>query len=151
MCYTAKLKDSWYQSPATNRPSGRVEVSLTVSFESSLYGSFDQLVLFEFGKKPYLVQKLNADVMSEALSQTPIVIEHPTASTQAIWDENSMEVVRFVHGTSEALQAEHLSRTYSLPKQVEITAVTLDPGIYKRIMHQLLFVEEGFMRDEISR
>ena len=151
MCYTAKLKDSWYQSPATNRPSGRVEVSLTVSFESSLYGSFDQLVLFDFGKKPYLVQKLNADVMSEALSQTPIVIEHATASTQAIWDENSMEVARFVHGTSEALQAEHLSRTYSLPKQVEITAVTLDPGIYKRIMHQLLFVEEGFMRDEISR
>lgn len=126
-------------------------MSLTVSFESSLFGSFDQVVLFDFEKKPYLVQKLNADVMSEALSKTPIVLEHATASAQAIWDENSMEVVRFVHGTSEALQAEHLSRTYSLPKQVEITAETFNPGIYKRIMHQLLFVEEGFMRDEISR
>ncbi|XP_078348623.1 3'-5' exoribonuclease HELZ2-like isoform X2 [Oculina patagonica] len=149
LCYTTKLKDSWYQSPATNRPSGRVEISLTVSFESSLYGSFDQVVLFDFGKKPYLVQKLNADVMSEALSHTPIVLEHATASAQAIWEENSMEVVRFVHGTSEALQAEHLSRTYRLPKQVEITSETLNPNSYKRIMHQLLFVEEGFMRDEI--
>ena len=151
LCYSAKLKDPWYQSPKTNRPSGRVEVSLTVSFESSLYGSFDQTVLFDFGKKPYLVRKLNADVMSEPLSQTPNVMEHTTAPAQVIWDENSVEVVRFVHGTSEALQAEHLSRTYGLPKQVDILADTLSPHVYKRIMHQLLFVEEGYMRNEISR
>ncbi|KAJ7378353.1 hypothetical protein OS493_023608 [Desmophyllum pertusum] len=103
-------------------------------------------------KKPFLVQKLNADVMSESLSQTPIVPEHATASASAvIWDESSMEVVRFVHETKEGLEAEHLSRSYSLPKQVNITAESLNPGIYKRIMHKLLFVEEGFMKDEISR
>ena len=150
LCYTAKLNDSWYQSPATNRPSGRVEVSLTVSFESSLYGSFEQLVLFDFGKKPYLVKKLNTDVMSESLAQTSIVPEHATTSATAVWDEVSMEVVRFVHGTSEAVQAEHLSRTYSLPKKVEITAEALSTNVFKSIMHQLLFVEESFMKDEIQ-
>ena len=126
-------------------------MSLTVSFESSLYGSFDQMVVFDFGKKPYLVQKLNADVMSEALSQTPIVMGHTAAPAQVIWDENSVEVVRFVHGTKEALQAEHLSRTYNLPKQVDITAERLTPDVYKTVLHQLLFLEEGFMRNEISR
>ena len=151
LCYTAKLNDPRYKSPSTNRPSGRVEVSLTVSFESHLYGSFEQLVLFDFGKKPYLVKKLNADVMSESLSQTSIVPKHATASASAVWDEVSMEVVRFVHGTSEAVQAEHLSRTYGLPRKVEIEAETLSPAVYKSLMHQLLFVEEGFMKDEISR
>jgi len=151
LCYTAKLNDTWYQSPRTNRPSGRLEVSLTVTFESRLYGSFEQLVLFDFGKKPYLVKRLNADVMSESLSQTSIVPEHATTSPPAVWDEVSMEVVRFVHGTSEAVQAEHLSRTYCLPKKREITAETLSPAVYKSLMHQLLFVEEGFMKDEISR
>ena len=124
-------------------------MSLTVSFKSSLYGSFDQCVVFDFGKKPYLMQKLNADVHSESLSQSAIVSKHATAA--AIWDESSVEVVRFIHGTDEALQGEHLSRTYSLPKQVDITDNELNRDNYKRIMHQLLFVEEGFMKDEISR
>lgn len=152
LCYTAKLNNPWYQSPRTNRPSGRVEVSVTVSFESRLYGSFEQLVVFDFGKKPYLVKRLNADVMSESLSLTAIVPEHATTSPTAVW-EVSMEVVKFVHGTSEAVQAEHLSRTYCLPNKVEITAdhETLRPAVYKSLMHQLLFLEEGFMKDEISR
>ena len=124
---------------------------MTVSFESRLYGSFEQLVLFDFGKKPYLVKRLNADVMSESLSQTSIVPEHAITSPTAVWDEVSMEVVRFVHGTSEAVQAEHLSRTYCLPKKRRITAETLSPTVYKSLMHQLMFVEEGFMKDEISR
>lgn len=124
---------------------------MTVSFDSRLYGSFEQLVLFDFGKKPYLVKKLNADVMSESLSRMSIVPEQATASAEAVWDEVSMEVIRFVHGTSEAVQAEHLSRTYCLPKKVEITAETLSPAVYKSLMHQILFVEEGFMKDEISR
>ena len=147
VCYTSKLTESWYKAPKVNL-SGRVKVSLTVAFHSSLYGSFDQCVVFDFGKKPYLMQKLNADVHSESLSQRPIVPQHAAA---AIWDESSMEVVRFVHGTDEALQGEHLSRTYSLPKQVAITDDELSQGGYKRIMHELLFVEEGFMKEEISR
>ena len=124
---------------------------MTVSFESRLYGSFEQLVLFDFGKTPYLVKRINADVMSESLSLASIVPEHVTTSPTAIWDEVSMKVVKFVHGTSEAVQAEHLSRTYCLPKKVEITAETLSPAVYKSLMHQLLFLEEGFMKDEISR
>lgn len=124
-------------------------MSLTVSFNSTLYGNFDQYIVFDFGRKPYLVQKLNADVRSESLSQTPIVSQHTPTAT--IWDESSTEVVRFVHGTGEALQGEHLSRTYSLRKQVDVVASELNLDNYKQVMHQLLFVEEGFMKDEISR
>ena len=146
--YSAKLKDVWYRTPEVSL-SGRVKVSVTVSFSSSLYGSFDQCVVFDFGKKPYLVQKLNADVHSDSLSQCPTVSEHDAAPV--IWEEGSVEVVRFVYATGEALQGEHLSRTYSLRKEVNIAAETLSRDNYKQIMHQLLFVEEGFMKDEISR
>ena len=147
---TAKLEDSWYKSPSPISQLGRVKVALTVSFESPLYGSFEQLVLFDFGRKPYLMKKLNADVTSESTT-LPIAPEHLATHTPAIWDERSVEVVRFVHETREALKAEHLSRKYSLPRQAEIADELLSPKIYKHVMHQLLFVEERFMKEEISR
>ena len=149
-CYTAKLKDSWYKSPNTPRMVGRVKLALTVSFESPLYGSFEQLVLFDFGRKPYLVKRLNADVSSGS-GTLPIAPVNSATHESAIWDEMSVEVVRFVHETGEALQAEHLSRKYSLPRQVEITEDVLSPKTYKKMVHQLLFVEERFMKEEISR
>ena len=96
------------------------------------------------------MKKLNADVTSESTT-LPIAPEHLATHTPAIWDERSVEVVRFVHETREALQAEHLSRKYSLPRQAEITNELLSPKIYKHVMHQLLFVEERFMKEEISR
>ena len=148
-CYTAKLRGCWYKAPDINSISGRMMVSLSISFESSMYGSFDQCVVFDFGKTSYLVQRLNADVQSASLSETSIVSQPAIAS--AIWVERSMEVVRFGHSTGEALRAEHLSRRYSLPEQVKITADHLHQDNYKTVMHQLLFEEEGFMKSEISR
>ena len=127
-----------------------VKAALAVSFESSLYGGFEQLVLFDFGRKPYLVKKLNADVTSES-NTLPIAREHLASQAPAIWDERSVEVVRFNQATREALQAEHLLRKYSLPRQLEIADEFLSPKIYKSVMHQLLFVEERFMKEEISR
>lgn len=126
-----------------------MEVSVTISFESSLYGSFDQCVVFDFGKTPYLVRRLNADVRSESLSQTPIVSQHVTVS--AMWDERCVDVVKFDHKTGETLKEEQLSRMYSIPKKVNITVDELRRDNYKAVMHQLLFMEEGFMKNEILR
>ena len=149
VCYSAKLKAFWYKLPDVNNFSGLAKVSFTVSFESSLYGSFDQCIVFDFGRKPYLVRRLNVDVQSGSLPQTSIFSQHATAT--AVWDERSTDVVRFVHKTGEALQGEHLSRIYSLQKQGNITAEELRRDNYKTVMHQLLFVEEGFMTNELSR
>ena len=150
LLYTTKLEDSWYKSPSSKRLVGRVRVAITVSFESPLYGSFEQLVVFDFGRKPYLLKKLNADVTSEPMT-LPSAPEHLASHAPAIWDERSVEVVRFIHATREALQAEHLSRKYGLPRQVDITDELLSPKIYKSVMHQLLFLEERFMKEQISR
>ena len=150
LLYTTKLKDSWYKSPSSKRLVGRVRVAITVSFKSPLYGSFEQLVVFDFGRKSYLIKKLNADVTSEPMT-LPRAPEHLASYAPAIWDERSVEVVRFIHATREALQAEHLSRKYGLPRQVDITDELLSPKIYKNVMHQLLFLEERFMKEQISR
>lgn len=147
---TPRKKDFCYLYPFLSKTSGHMDVSFTVSFESSLYGSFDQCVVFDFGKTPYLVRRLNADVRSKHLSQTPIVSQHVTVS--AVWDERCVDVVKFDHKTgAETLKAEHLSRKYSLPKKVNIAADELHRDNYKTVMHQLLFMEEGFMKNEISR
>ena len=148
-CYAAKLRGFWHKAPDVDSISGRMMVSLSISFESSMYGSFNQCVVFDFGKTSYLVQRLNADVQRESLLETSMFSQPVTAS--AIWDERSMEVVRFGHKTGEALKAEHLSRRYSLPEQAKITADHLRRDNYDTVMHQILFEEESFMKSEISR
>ncbi|XP_068761024.1 3'-5' exoribonuclease HELZ2-like isoform X3 [Montipora capricornis] len=144
-CYTAKLTGFWYKAPEV-KSSGRLRVSLTVSFASSLYGSFDQCVVFDFGKKTYLVQKLNADVHSEASTLSPSNV--PSA---AIWNERSVQVVRLVPESGATLQGMHWSRVYSLQENLKIPDEKLSRNNYKKIMHALLHVEEGFMKAEIAR
>ena len=146
--FPAKLTGYFYEAPQV-MSSGMMRVSLTVSFASSLFGNFDQSVVFDFGKKPYLVKKLTADVHSKSWS-IDRVISHDVQDA-AFWDERSVQVVRFVHETSEALQRVHLSRKYSLPMGVQIPTEKLTRSNYKEMMHALLHVEEHFMKDEISR
>ena len=144
----AKLTGYFYKAPQF-MSSGMMRVSLTVSFTSSLFGIFDQSVVFDFGKKPYLVKKLTADVHSQSWSLDPVVSHN--VRDAAFWDERSVEVVRFVDQTDEAPQRVHLSRKYSLPVGVQIPTETLTRNNYKQMMHALLHVEEHFMKDEISR
>ncbi|XP_044184435.1 uncharacterized protein LOC114957638 isoform X2 [Acropora millepora] len=148
LCFNAKLTGYFYKAPQV-MSSGVMRVSLTVSFTSSLFGVFDQSVVFDFGKKPYLVKKLTADVHSQSWSLDPVISHNVQDAT--FWDERSVQVVRFVDQTDEALQRLHLSRKYSLPVSLQIPTEKLTRNNYKEIMHALLYVEERFMKDEISR
>ena len=148
LCFTAKLTGYFYKAPQV-MSSGMMRVSLTVSFTSSLFGVFDQSVVFDFGKKPYLVKKLTADVHSQSWSLDPVISHNVQDAT--FWDERSVQVVRFVDQTGEALQILHLSRIYNLPVGLQIPTEKLTRSNYKEIMHALLYVEERFMKDEISR
>ena len=145
---TAKLRGNFYKAKQV-MSSGMMRVSLTVSFTSSLFGTFDQSVVFDFGKKPYLVKKLTADVHSQSWSFDPVISHN--VQDAVFWDERSVQVVRFVDQTDEALQRLHLSRKYSLPVGLQIPTENLTRSNYKEIMHALLYVEERFMKDEISR
>ena len=148
LLFTAKLNGYFYKAPQV-MSSGRMRVSLTISFASSLFGIFDQSVVFDFGKKPYLVKKLTADVHSQSWSLDPVVSHN--VQDAAFWDERPVLVVRFVHETGEAPERVHLSKVYSLPVDVQIPTEKLTRSNYKDIMHALLHVEERFMKDEISR
>ena len=148
LCFSAKLTGYFYKAPQV-MSSGMMRVSLTVSFTSSLFGIFDQSVVFDFGKKPYLVKKLTADVHSQSRSLDPVISHNVQNAT--FWDERSVQVVRFGDQTGEALQILHLSRMYNLPVGLQIPTEKLTRSNYKEIMHALLYVEERFMKDEISR
>ena len=139
-CYTAKLKGFWYKVREV-RSSGRLRVSLTVSFASLLFGSFDQCVVFDFGKKPYLVQTLNADVHSESSAPSPGISKNVSSTT--FWNERSVQVVRFTPESGEAIQGLHWSRVYSLRRDLKLPDEELSRNNYKKIMHALLHVEEG--------
>ena len=146
--FPAKLTGYFYKVPQV-MSSRMMRVSLTVSFTSSLFGIFNQSVVFDFGKKPYLVKELTADVHSQSWSLDPVVSHN--VRDAAFWDERSVQVVRFVDQTEETLRRMHLSRMYSLPAGVQIPTETLTRNNYREMMHALLHVEEHFMKDEISR
>ena len=112
-------------------------------------GSLRQRSALYVNIKPSHKVRFPTKVKYDALIKASIFSQHATAT--AVWDERSTDVVRFVHKTGEALQGEHLSRIYSLQKQGNITAEELRRDNYKTVMHQLLFVEEGFMKRELSR
>ena len=153
---TAKPDQLSYKAPSY-RIQGRAKIDVTVGFSSSIFGSFAQCVLFDFGKKPYLVQRLNVDVCSKDVSEKLFAARHELGQQHQMWDENSMKVIRFVSTSSEAVQREQLLKRYSLPKRQEnVVSAQVMTGEaerinYKRVMHQLLFIEETYMRQQIGR
>ena len=154
--YTAKLDQLSYKAPSF-RIQGRAKIDVTVGFSSSIFGSFAQCVLFDFGKKPYLVQRLNVDVCSKDVSDKLLAARHEVGQQHQMWDENSTKVIRFVSTSSEAVQREQILKRYSLPKRQEnVVSAQVMTGEalrinYKRVMHQLLFIEETYMRQQIGR
>ena len=54
---------SEYSPPPVPHLHALVLVQLKITFESTIYGTFAQTVMFDFGRRPYvLVQRLNIDV-----------------------------------------------------------------------------------------
>ena len=51
-----------YSVPPVPHADSEVRLQLKVSFESTIYGTFTQCVLFDFGRRPHLLQRLNIDV-----------------------------------------------------------------------------------------
>ena len=149
---TEKLDELSYRVQSHNIE-GRMKIDVTVTFSTSIFGSFAQCVVFDFGKKPYLVQRLNVNVCGKGDSEELIAARHEVGVQRRMWNENSMKVSK----ASPGVQCDQLLKRYSLPERQEnIVCTQVRTGeatcdYYKRVMHQLLFIEETYMRQQIGR
>lgn len=75
----------------------------------------------------------------------------------SVWTEGSVEIVRHPESINKGDQDFLLQERYRLPERIEnilplqITKINLTREKYRRVMHQLLFTEELFIKKAISR
>ncbi|XP_048588777.1 helicase with zinc finger domain 2-like isoform X4 [Nematostella vectensis] len=130
-------------------------VEVWVSFTTTVFGSFSQCILFDFGKGPCLVKNFNVDIVSdeELYTLKQARQEVPKNST---WNPEDSVIVRTV--TDRRVDAvEELQIKYPCPADpqslvsTQILSGKLNERSYHQTMHQLLFVEEVFMKQQIAR
>ena len=153
---TAKPEDVSHKA-FPRAATGQMRVDITVGFSSTVFGSFSQCLLLDFGRKPYLVQRLNVDVCGEDLSVQLDAIREEVGEGHQRWNESSVELVRVVPTDPIAQQRDKLCRMYSVPAKAhnivsaQVLTGSSDEMHYKCTMHQLLFIEETYMRRKIAR
>ena len=135
-----------------------MKVVVFVSFEATTSNrTFTQCLRFDFGKKPCLLQGLNVDIASEEALDKLSAIRQELKLHSSVWKEGSVDIIPAPETTDMSSQDLLLLKEYKLPERIEnvISAQIIDGNFtvhnYKRVMHQLLFTEELFMKKAISR
>ncbi|XP_022809791.1 uncharacterized protein LOC111346790 [Stylophora pistillata] len=151
---TPKERWSFTLPSYPEKKEGQMKVVVTVSFDTTTSDqTFPQCLKFDFGKKPHLLQGLNVDIARE--DDLKKISEHrkKLKLSPTIWKEGSVDVIR---PTENAGTDEELLKRYQLPERIEnivtvqITNGDLTQENYRRVMHQLLFTEELFMKMAVS-
>ena len=135
-----------------------MEVAITVSFNTTkLNQTSTQCLRFDFGKKPYLLQGLNVDIANMDALKGVSEIRQQLQLDPIVWTEGSIDIVPWPEITDTSHHDVLLLEKYRLPERIEnvislqIVERNLSMENYKRVMHQLLFTEELFMKNAISR
>ena len=135
-----------------------MKVVVSVSFETTTSNrTFTQCLRFDFGRKPYLLHGLNVDIASEEALSSLSATRQEVKLHSSVWTEGSVEIIPSPETTEVSSQDLLLLKEYKLPERIEnvISAQVIDGNMtadnYKRVMHQLLFTEELFMKKAISR
>ena len=134
------------------------EVEIVVSFSTLVFGYFAQVLVLDFGNEKHLAVKMSIEIGSQKFLQefdeakTNLTLDWP------LWDDGSREIIKFEPKRPPVFNNEHLMAKYKLPKREDIVPSTLldeSKGLskdsYKDVMHQLLFVEEFYIRRQVAR
>lgn len=134
------------------------EVEIVVSFSSPVFGNFSQVLVLDFGKEKSLAMRMSVEVGSQEFlkefceAKTNLTLDVP------LWDNGWREIIKFEPQRPSVFNNEHLIDKYKLPKGDDIVPSPLFDGSqglsknnYKDVMHQLLFVEELYIRKQVAR
>ena len=125
-----------------------------VNFNGTMFGSFSQWVVFDFGTHPVLVRKLSVEVGTKSTHEKVKFLRQKLQFDR--WTSENREIVRFVTKFIDAL-GEKLKRQYKAPSSSEsvITQHTVSTELnrnnYHHKMHKMLELEEITRHQIISR
>ena len=97
------------------------------------------------------------DIARKEALDTLLEIRQELKLHSSVWTERSTDIIPMPQTADMSSQDLLLLKEYKLPERIEnvIPAQIIDGEMtvqnYKRVMHQLLFIEELFMKKAISR
>lgn len=138
---------------------GIYQAEIVVTFSALVFGSFSQVLVLDFGRdSAHLSVIMNVEVGSQEFLEEYGVEKCKLSLDGTLWDDGSRNIVKFEPKQASTFSNDNLLDMYKLPKQEEmVPSALLDksqglrPQNYKRVMHQLLFVEEVYIRKQIAR
>ena len=137
---------------------GNCEVDIVVTFSTLVFGSFSQILVLDFGSESHLAVKMNVEVGSQEFLQEFGEEKSQLTLNGKLWDDGSRQIVKFEPKPTSVFRNEHLIDKYQLPSAEQIVpsplldrSQGLSPRNYTNVMHQLLFVEELYIRKQIAR
>ncbi|XP_054723440.1 probable helicase with zinc finger domain, partial [Uloborus diversus] len=129
-----------------------------VRFLTSIYGTFRQAIVFDFGFEPVLVQKLCVDVVSSSDMEKLQQARDTAVSFTERWSSNDVTVVPFENRPySLGEREECLLTCYPAPNgnKFTVTQSVMEPTITKNNycarQHELLYIEEMAQYELLSR
>lgn len=144
--------------PNLQESRGSCEVEIVVSFSTFVFGYFAQVLVLDFGKAKHLAVKMTVEVGSQKFLQEFGEAKANLTLDWPLWDDGSRDIIKFEPKRPSVFNNEHLVAKYKLPKREDIVPSTLLDGSkvlskdnYKDVMHQLLFVEEFYIRQQFAR
>ena len=137
---------------------GRCEVEIVVAFSTLVFGSFRQFVVFDFGKETHLAFEMSIEIGSQEFLQEFSEEKTKLALLGPLWDDGSRKIIPFGRVAPSVFNDDYLTVKYKLPRSEDIVPSPLLEGSqglskenYIDVMHQLLFVEEFYIRKQVSR
>ena len=119
-----------------------------VHFRSSMFGSFTQWVVFDYGRRPVIVKKLSFTIGGDCVADVECDGSESATSDTDCWDTSNRTIVPF----ASTWKGDATFTKHYRPSDFSTT----DPGElssenYKYFMHEMLKVEETERRSQIKR
>ncbi|XP_077380130.1 putative helicase with zinc finger domain isoform X2 [Festucalex cinctus] len=130
---------------------------VTVDFNTEIFGTFRQTIVFDFGSEPVLMQRIMVDAASIEDIEHLMAARQQLLMTAKRWDSSCKTIVGFTpNETMCDLERSLLSR-YQIPLSADqlFTQSVLDKTLtrenYQARLHDLLYIEEIAQFKEVSK
>uniref|UniRef100_A0A452UYR1 Probable helicase with zinc finger domain n=1 Tax=Ursus maritimus TaxID=29073 RepID=A0A452UYR1_URSMA len=127
-----------------------------IAFNTEIFGTFRQTIVFDFGLEPVLMQRVMIDAASTEDLEYLMHAKQQLVTTAKRWDSSSKTIIDFEPNETTDLEKSLLIR-YQIPLSADqlFTQSVLDRSLtktnYQSRLHDLLYIEEIAQYKEVSK
>ncbi|XP_069511137.1 probable helicase with zinc finger domain isoform X3 [Ambystoma mexicanum] len=146
----------WIGGKSTQNGMDHCMYKICIAFDTEIFGTFRQTVVFDFGTEPVLMQRIMVDAASTEDLEYLLCARQQLLTTAKRWDYTSKTIVEFEPNETTELERSLLIR-YQIPLSADqlFTQSVLDKSLtkvnYQSRLHDLLYIEEIAQYKEVSK